>query len=58
MEQEKRIRLGTKRLQVRSLALVGELRIWVVVSCGLGHRCSLDPLWLWCRPAAVVLFHP
>ena len=27
------------------------------MSCGVGHRCSLDPalLWLWCRPAAVTL---
>ena len=27
------------------------------MNCGLGHRCSLDPvlLWLWCRPAATVL---
>ena len=27
------------------------------MSCGVGHRCSSDPglLWLWCRPAAVVL---
>ena len=27
----------------------------VVMSCGVGRRCSLDPLslWLWCRPAAV-----
>ena len=25
------------------------------MSCGVGHRCSLDLvlLWLWCRPAAV-----
>ena len=27
------------------------------MSCGIGCRCSSDPklLWLWCRPAAVVL---
>ena len=26
----------------------------IAVSCGIGHRCSLDPtlLWLGCRPAA------
>ena len=32
----------------------------VAVSCGVGHRSSLDPvlLWLWCRPAAVVLIRP
>ena len=30
------------------------------MSCGVGHRCSLDPnlLWLWCRPAAVALIRP
>ena len=32
----------------------------VAVSCGVGHRCSLDPalLWLWCRPAATALIGP
>ena len=26
----------------------------VALSCGVNHRCGLDPtlLWLWCRPAA------
>ena len=26
----------------------------IAMSCGVGRRCSLDPvlLWLWCRPAA------
>ena len=30
------------------------------MSCGVGHRLSLDPtlLWLWCRPAAVILIRP
>ena len=30
------------------------------MSCGVGVRCSLDPtlLWLWYRPAAVVLIGP
>ena len=25
------------------------------MGCAVGHRCSLDPmwLWLWCRPAAI-----
>ena len=29
----------------------------VAMSCGVGHGCGSDPvlLWLWCRPAAVVL---
>ena len=25
------------------------------MSCGVGHRCGLDPVLLWCRPAAVAL---
>ena len=30
------------------------------MSCGVGHRCGLDPmlLWLWHRPAAVDLIQP
>ena len=40
MAQQKRIRLGTMRLQVRSLASLSGLRIW---------HCRE----LWCRPAAV-----
>ena len=30
------------------------------MSCGVGHRCSLDPtlLWLWCRLAATALIRP
>ena len=30
------------------------------VSCGVGHRCSLDlvVLWLWCRPPAAALIRP
>ena len=30
------------------------------MSCGAGHRHGLDPvlLWLWYRPAAVVLIRP
>ena len=30
------------------------------MSCGVGHRYSLDPalLWLWCRLAAVALIQP
>ena len=27
----------------------------VIVSCGVGYRCSLDPTLLWHRPAASVL---
>ena len=30
------------------------------MSCGVGHRLSLDPvlLWLWDRPVAVALIRP
>ena len=32
----------------------------IAVSCGVGHRCGLDPtlLWLCCRPASVILIRP
>ena len=32
----------------------------IAVSCGMGHRYSLDPtlLWLWRRPAGVALIQP
>ena len=32
----------------------------IAVSRGVGHRCGSDPawLWLWGRPAAVVLIRP
>ena len=30
------------------------------MSCGVGHRHSLDPalLWLWCRPVATAPIRP
>ena len=30
------------------------------MSCGVGHRCGLDPslYWLWYRPAAAALIQP
>ena len=30
------------------------------MTCGVGCRCSLDPvlLWLWCRPAATTPIQP
>ena len=54
MAQRKRIRLGTVRLRVRSLASLSGLRIQCCRSCGVGHRCGSDPelLWLWRRLAA------
>ena len=45
MAQQKRIRLGTMRLQVQSLALLSGLRI---------RRCRE----LWCRPEATALIGP
>ena len=32
----------------------------VAVSCGVGHRRSLDPmlLWLWCRSVAIAPIQP
>ena len=61
--QWKGIRLGTMRLQVRSLALLSGLRIWhchelwcrsktwlrsgIAVSCGVGCRPGSDPEFLW-----------
>ena len=32
---------------------VGDLALWLAVV--LGHRCGLDLVLLWCRPAAVAL---
>ena len=30
------------------------------MTCGVGHRCSLDPtlLWVWCTPAAAAPIQP
>ena len=28
------------------------------MSCGVGHRCGLDPVLLWCRLAATALIRP
>ena len=58
--QQKRIRLGTMRFQVRSLTSLSGLKIGIAVSCGVGLRRGSDPtlLWLWCRLAAVALIRP
>ena len=52
LRQWKRIRLGTMRLWVQSLALL--------MSCGVGrrHASDLELLWLWCRWALVALIRP
>ena len=48
------------RLQVRSLALLSELRIWCCCELWCSHRHGLDLtlLWLWCRLAAVAPIRP
>ena len=48
------------RMWVQSLASLSGLRIGVAVSCGVGHRCGSDPVWLWlrCRLAAVAPIRP
>ena len=60
MAQQKRIQLGTVRLQVQSLASLSGLRIWHCLSCGVGcrHGSDLVLLWLCCRLAAVALIQP
>ena len=30
----------------------------IVVSCGVGSRHGLDPMWLWHRPAAIAMIRP
>ena len=46
--------------QVRSLALLSELRSGIAESCGVGCRCGseLALLWLWCRPVATAPIRP
>ena len=60
MAQQKRFQLGTKRLWVRSLALLSGLRSSIAMSCGVGWRWGSDStlLWLWHRPAATALIGP
>ena len=57
--QRKRVRLGTMRLRVRSLALLSGLRIRRCRELWCGSRGS-DPalLWLWCRPEATAPMRP
>ena len=45
---------------VQSLALLSGLGSGIAVSCGIGHRCGLDPmlLWLWHRLAATAPIGP
>ena len=52
--------LVSMRMRVQSLASISGLRIWHCCSCGVGCRCSLDPvlLWLWRRPVATAPIGP
>ena len=56
----RQIWLVSVRMGVQSLASLSGLKIRHCMSCGIGHRCGLDPslLWLWCRRAAVALIRP
>ena len=58
--QWKPIRLGTIRLQIRSLASLSGLRIRRCRELWCRSRCGLDLvlLWLWCRLTAVALIAP
>ena len=56
MVQQKRIRLGTMRLRVRSLALLSGLGSGVAMSCGIGQRRGSDLAWR--RLAAVAPIGP
>ena len=60
MVQQKRIQLGTMRLQVQSLALLSGLRSGITGHCGVGcrHGLGLALLWLWLWPALVALIGP
>ena len=48
------------RTWVQSLGSLSGLVIWLAVSCGVGHKHSLDPmlLCLQCRPEATALMQP
>ena len=60
MAQRKWIRLGTMRLRVRSLALLGGLRIQCCheLWCRCRHGSGPTLLWLWHRPAASAPIQP
>ena len=60
MAQQKRIRLGTMRLQVQSLASLSELRIWHCLELWRRSqmRLGLVLLRLWYRLATTTLSRP
>ena len=55
--QWKRIRLGTMRFRVQSLAFLSGLRAQRCHELWCRSQTCSDPalLWLWCRPAATAL---
>ena len=59
--QRKRMRVGTMKLKVRSLALLSGLRIWRCHELWCRSPMWLGSsvlLWLWCIPAATALIQP
>ena len=48
------------RVWVQAPASLSRLRICVVASCSVGHRCGSDLalLWLWCMAVAAALIRP
>ena len=60
MAQQKRIRLGTMKFWVRSLALLSGLRIWHCreLWCRLQTRLGSGVAVAWCRLAAVAPIRP
>ena len=60
MAQWKWIWLVSMRTQVQSLPSLSGLSLALAVSCGVGHRPSLDLVWLrvWCSLAAAASIRP
>ena len=42
----------------KEIAKSQKKRIGIVMSCGIGHRCDLDPALLWHGPAAIAPIRP
>ena len=58
-------RLRTQRSVHEDVGSIPGLTQWIknlafATSCGISHRCGLDPvlLWLWCRLAATAPIQP
>ena len=46
------------KMRVQSLASLSGSGARVAMSCGVGRRCSSDPVLLWLWPAATALIRP